>query len=93
MHTVIAAQCTGCRWCVPVCPVDCIAMAPAPADILDAEARRERSALYRRRHFARRARRERERIENEIGLDAQSRQDAVERAMQRARQRLGNGER
>jgi electron transport complex protein RnfB len=23
-HTVIAADCTGCELCIPVCPVDCI---------------------------------------------------------------------
>jgi len=26
MHTVIDALCTGCELCIPVCPVDCIAM-------------------------------------------------------------------
>ena len=26
MHTVIHAHCTGCELCVPVCPVDCIAL-------------------------------------------------------------------
>jgi electron transport complex protein RnfB len=24
MHTVIAAQCTGCELCIAPCPVDCI---------------------------------------------------------------------
>ena len=24
MHTIIAAHCTGCELCIPVCPVDCI---------------------------------------------------------------------
>ena len=28
MHTVIDPLCTGCELCVPVCPVDCIAMVP-----------------------------------------------------------------
>jgi electron transport complex protein RnfB len=31
MHTVIAADCTGCELCIPPCPVDCIEMRPAPA--------------------------------------------------------------
>ena len=31
MHTVVAAQCTGCELCLPVCPVDCISMVDAPA--------------------------------------------------------------
>ena len=30
MHTVIAADCSGCELCVPACPVDCIHMVPAP---------------------------------------------------------------
>jgi len=30
MHTVIAADCSGCELCVPACPVDCIRMVPAP---------------------------------------------------------------
>ncbi len=28
MHTVIAAECTGCDLCVAPCPVDCIIMKP-----------------------------------------------------------------
>jgi electron transport complex protein RnfB len=33
-HTVFLADCTGCRLCLPVCPVDCITLVPvaAPAD-------------------------------------------------------------
>jgi electron transport complex protein RnfB len=30
MHAVIAADCTGCELCLPPCPVDCIALVPAP---------------------------------------------------------------
>ena len=26
MHTIIAAECTGCELCVAPCPVDCISM-------------------------------------------------------------------
>jgi len=26
MHTVVAAQCTGCELCIAPCPVDCIRM-------------------------------------------------------------------
>ena len=29
MHTVLPALCTGCKLCIPPCPVDCIAMVPA----------------------------------------------------------------
>jgi electron transport complex protein RnfB len=28
MHTVIAAECTGCELCIEPCPVDCISMVP-----------------------------------------------------------------
>jgi electron transport complex protein RnfB len=28
MHTVIAAECTGCDLCIPPCPVDCIHVVP-----------------------------------------------------------------
>jgi electron transport complex protein RnfB len=37
MHTVIAAQCSGCELCLPPCPVDCIALVPmdAPAGTPD----------------------------------------------------------
>ncbi|MDH5227536.1 MAG: iron-sulfur protein, partial [Gammaproteobacteria bacterium] len=31
MHTVIAAQCTGCELCLPPCPVDCIELRPVAA--------------------------------------------------------------
>jgi electron transport complex protein RnfB len=30
MHTVLAAECTGCELCVAPCPVDCIHMLPVP---------------------------------------------------------------
>ena len=28
MHTVLAAECTGCGLCLPPCPMDCIALMP-----------------------------------------------------------------
>jgi electron transport complex protein RnfB len=33
MHTVIEPYCTGCELCIPVCPVDCIALEPADANL------------------------------------------------------------
>jgi electron transport complex protein RnfB len=33
MHTVIAAECTGCKLCLPPCPVECIDMVPVPQTI------------------------------------------------------------
>ena len=32
MHTVVERYCTGCELCVPVCPVDCIAMENVTGD-------------------------------------------------------------
>jgi electron transport complex protein RnfB len=33
MHTIIAAECTGCELCLPPCPVDCISMVPIAEDL------------------------------------------------------------
>lgn len=91
MHTVIAGECAGCGLCVPPCPVDCIAMATTAAAPAGA-ARRERAHHYRTRHIARAARIERERSERQAAerkKAAENRKRAtIERAMQRARQRL-----
>ncbi|HEU0290128.1 MAG TPA: RnfABCDGE type electron transport complex subunit B [Burkholderiales bacterium] len=92
MHTVIAAECTGCKWCLPPCPVDCISMVDAGAP-LTREERRRRAAQYKSRYLARRARLRRERLERRVagrGKTARGKkQAAIERAMQRASQRLG----
>jgi electron transport complex protein RnfB len=32
MHTVVDFLCTGCELCVPVCPVDCIALVNASGE-------------------------------------------------------------
>jgi Na+-translocating ferredoxin:NAD+ oxidoreductase subunit B len=94
MHTVIADECTGCRLCIPPCPVDCIAMIETGA-VSHAE-RARRAAQYKRRHDARLARLEQERIE---GLQAdhrrlaeQKKRATVQRAMQRAHERLNSRE-
>ena len=29
MHSILDAECNGCALCLPVCPVDCIALVPA----------------------------------------------------------------
>ena len=91
MHTVIAAECTGCRLCLPPCPVDCIEMV-ATGETWAHEQRKVRAGQYRRRHTARQERLERERAgrrQADPGKSAdQKKQAAIERAMQRARQRL-----
>ena len=92
MHTVLAAECTGCKWCLTPCPVDCISMVDAGA-LLTHEERRGRAAQYKSRYLARRARLQRERLEQQVaGREKTARgkkQATIERAMQRARQRLG----
>jgi electron transport complex protein RnfB len=85
MHTVIAAECTGCRLCLPPCPVDCIAMVETGETWTHAE-RARRAGQYRRRHEARAAR-----LGREHGAPATSdekKRAAIEKAMQRARERL-----
>jgi H+/Na+-translocating ferredoxin:NAD+ oxidoreductase subunit B len=84
MHTVIAAECTGCRLCLPPCPVDCIAMIET-GETWSHEERVKRAEQYRRRHRARKARLLSGRQEPAPGRNKQA---TIERAMQRARQRL-----
>jgi len=87
MHTVIAAECTGCRLCLPPCPVDCIAMVETGETWSHAE-RARRAGQYRRRHEARDARLVREREKVAPAAAEQKKRAAIEKAMQRARQRL-----
>lgn len=90
MHTVIAAECTGCRLCLPPCPVDCIAMVETGESWSHAE-RARRAGQYRRRHEARAARLERDRREQSAPVAAEEKKRAaIERAMQRAREKLRN---
>lgn len=91
MHTVIAAECTGCRLCIPPCPVDCIAMVNTGKNVTPAE-RQRRAQYFKARYAARTARLERESSErpatrHENTVEHRKR-TTVERAMQRARQRL-----
>lgn len=93
MHTVIASACTGCELCIPPCPVDCIAMVSAAER--DQEAKRLASLEARRRFEARNARlirlqaEARERKAPRRALTAeQKKRETVEKALERARQRL-----
>ena len=96
MHTVIAAECTGCKLCVPPCPVDCITMVET-GEIWTHEERLPRAGQYRRRHQARALRLERERAAQRAPRESESarrsKQETIERAMRRARQRLRGGKR
>ncbi len=59
LHTVIAADCTGCEKCLPVCPTDCISMQPRRDEPATP---RVLAARWRRRVGARKARLARERL-------------------------------
>jgi electron transport complex protein RnfB len=87
MHTVIAAECTGCRLCLPPCPVDCIAMVES-GETWSHEERVRRAGQYRRRHEARAGRLERERRAAAPATADEKKRAAIEKAMQRAAQRL-----
>jgi len=88
MHTVIADECSGCGLCLPACPVDCIEMVATGAAMTPAE-RARRADQYRRRHAARQSRLEREREEkNRRKTAGEKKRAVIERAMQRARERL-----
>lgn len=69
MHTVLPHACTGCDLCVAPCPMDCIAMTPVePArEWTPADADRSRARM-----LARKARLEREKIENDERLAAKA---------------------
>jgi electron transport complex protein RnfB len=93
MHTVIAAECTGCKLCLPPCPVDCITMTET-GEAWTHEQRLRRASQYRHRYEARTERLERERVERlAAGRDKagqRKKQATIERVMQRARDRLQN---
>jgi electron transport complex protein RnfB len=69
MHWVSDALCSGCDLCVPACPVDCIEMRPSPSHpawtAQDADDARER-------HRRRALRLERERLEQDLLLEAKA---------------------
>lgn len=93
MHTVIARECTGCVLCLPPCPVDCISMVETGAQPTRAE-RRLAAELARRSYELRAMRLERERRATLVsgcssaGTTSSAKQQTVQRAIERARQRL-----
>jgi electron transport complex protein RnfB len=95
MHTVIARACTGCELCVLPCPVDCIRMVETGARPARAE-RRLVADTARRRFELREIRLERERHARYGATDSGAnaaeagvKQRTVQRAVERARLRLG----
>ena len=93
MHTVIADACTGCELCIPPCPVDCITMLPAQRPQGEALVAATESA--RRRCEARNLRLRRTEEQKAQKLAArraasleQKKRETINRALERARQRL-----
>ena len=90
MHTVIADECIGCRLCLPPCPVDCISMTET-GNVLSRAGRQQRARRARTRYTARLARL-RERSQPTASTRNPGERDrkevTIERAMQRAAQRL-----
>lgn len=92
MHTVIAAECTGCGLCLPPCPVDCI-------DIVTTGTPRDRAvqrALSGRLRERYRAHQQRQTLRSDkhrggkpVADAAARKRAALDRAMARARARLG----
>ena len=91
MHTILANACTGCELCLPPCPVDCITM-----QVIKPLNRVEQRAMATRARL-RFDRREARRQSKPIREPAVARTDAfgsavnkelVQRAMERARERL-----
>jgi electron transport complex protein RnfB len=93
MHTVITRECTGCELCLPPCPVDCINMVETGAQPTRTE-RRLAADRARLRFELRKARLERGRDTRRaanystIASGGSNKQQIVQRAIERARQRL-----
>jgi electron transport complex protein RnfB len=90
MHTVIADACTGCELCLAPCPVDCINLKPTGAQPTR-EDRRGAAAQARLRFERRTARNLRDRKTPDsagCGDTSAVKPQVVQRAIERARQRL-----
>lgn len=98
MHTVIAAECTGCGLCLPPCPVDCISIVTTGTP-RNRTAQRKASERLRERYLAHQQRqtiRPKRRGSKPASpvLDAAARKRAtLDRAITRARARLGKNAR
>lgn len=93
MHGVLAEHCTGCELCLPPCPVDCIELVDAgrpsdPGAARDfADASRDR--YLRRLTRLQRPRPDKRSTKRTAAVSAEERrQQTIERAMARARERL-----
>ena len=87
MHTVVDELCTGCERCLPVGPVDCIALVPASRDRTGWRAWSPAQASQARRRYERHQQRvdAPPRASAAAPSTAASRQQAVAAALARAR--------
>lgn len=92
MHTVIAAECTGCGLCLPPCPVDCISIVATGAP-RDRAAQRALSGRLRERYLAHQQRQavrsDKHRASKPVADATVRKRATLDRAMARARARLG----
>ena len=90
MHTVIANACTGCELCLAPCPVDCISLEPTGAQPTSEE--KHNAAALARVRFERRSARilrdRKSRGDPGSGDSSTINQQVLQRAIERARQRL-----
>lgn len=93
MHTIIAAYCTGCELCIPVCPVDCISMIQSARPVWskqDADAARERFGIRNLRIQREQQERQRKLAQKTLVAMQGRKQDAIQRALERASARRGS---
>ena len=93
MHTVIARECTGCELCLPPCPVDCIRMVetsvqPTRTERRLAAERAQRRTELRAMRLAHERRARPVASRSSAGTAGSVKQQTVQRAIERARQRL-----
>lgn len=95
MHTVIAVECTGCGLCLPPCPVDCISIVTTgtPRDHMAQRAvsgrLRERYQAHQQRLTARAVKHPSGKTTSTDTERAARKQATLDRAMVRARARMG----
>jgi len=95
MHTILERDCTGCELCIPVCPVDCISMHESGRRLTRQE--RQAAAAAARHHFQRRnLRLQRNKVKYVAkpvsptkGSTVDKKRTTIEKAVERARIRLG----
>ena len=73
MHVIVDEQCTGCELCIPACPVDCISLVNVTGERSGWAAwNAQQAAAASERHAFHKARRTREKMENDARLHAKA---------------------